>query len=145
MARSSTRSAVRDLADRFWQGFLEREPVYATFAGDDSHDDRLPDPGPEGRAKERDACGSVLAEAATIDRGSLEVEDRITLDMLETVARIGLAQLDQEMYQLAAVDQVGGPQQLPGELAVVQRVDSPERVDRLLSRLEAYPAYMKAC
>jgi len=33
MAPSSTRSAVRDLADRFWQGFLEREVTPRFAAG----------------------------------------------------------------------------------------------------------------
>jgi uncharacterized protein (DUF885 family) len=60
------------------------------------------------------------------------------------VARVGQAQLDQELHQLAVVDQMAGPQQIPGELAIFQRVDSAERLERLLARLAAYPAYMRA-
>ncbi len=138
------RSPVDALADGFWEDFLQREPIDATTLGDERYDDRLGDPGPEGRVRERAAYDAVLAGAAPIDRAALGVEDRITLDMLETVARVGLAQLDQELHQLAAVDQMAGPQQLPGELAVFQRVDSADRLERLLARLAAYPAYMSA-
>ena len=144
MTEPLPRSPVNELADRFWEDFLEREPVYATMLGDERHDDKLGDPGPEGRARERAAYDAVLAGAGVIDRAVLGVEDRITLDMLETVARVGLAQLDQELHQLAAVDQMAGPQQIPGELAIFQRVDSAERLERLLARLAAYPAHMSA-
>ena len=40
---------VIDLADRFWQWFLARNPVYATVLGDERYDDRLRDPGAEAR------------------------------------------------------------------------------------------------
>ena len=38
----------------------------------------------------------------------------------------------------------GGPQTLPTELARFQRIDTPERLERLLARLEAYPALLEA-
>ena len=136
-------SLVDDLATRFWEGFLEREPVYATVLGDERYDDRLGDPGPAGRAREAEALRDVLARAARIDREGLGVEDRITLDMLEVVARIGLAQDEQKLYQLGSVDQLSGPQILPGQLARFQRVDTPERFERLIRRLEGYPAYLR--
>ncbi len=136
---------VEALADEFWQAFLQREPVFATELGDDRFDDLLPDPSPVGRAKEREACRRVLAAAEAIDRDALGVEDRITLGMLEIVARIGLAQLEQGLYQLAVVDHGNGPQQLPGNLAILQRIDTPARFERLLARLAAYPSYMRGC
>jgi uncharacterized protein (DUF885 family) len=37
---------------------------------------------------------------------------------------------------------MAGPQGLPGDLARFQRVDTPERVDRLIRRLEQYPGYL---
>jgi uncharacterized protein (DUF885 family) len=144
MTDPAGRSAVHEMADRFWAGFLERDPIIATVLGDERYDDRLPDPGPEGRARERGAHEEVLRAAAAIDHGSLVAEDRATLDMLETVARVGLAQLDQHMHELVAVDQMAGPQLLPGELASFQRIDTAERVDRFVARLEAYPRYISA-
>ena len=43
-------AAVNDLADRFWEGILERDPLTATILGDERHADRWPDLGPDGRA-----------------------------------------------------------------------------------------------
>jgi uncharacterized protein (DUF885 family) len=139
---TAVRNPVEELADRFWEGFLEREPLYATFLGDERYDDRLDDPGPGGRAAESAAYREVLDGAAEIDREALDTEDRITLDMLEVIARIGTAQLEQKLYQLASVDQFDGPQGLPGELPRIQRADSPQRFERILGRLDRYPAYI---
>src|SRR5438128_450483 len=43
-------SAVNALADRFWESILALSPTTATVYGDERYNDRLPDPGPEGRA-----------------------------------------------------------------------------------------------
>ena len=138
------RTPVNDLADRFWNDFLERYPTYATFLGDERYDDRLDDPGPEGRAKELRAYHDLLAGAEAIDRGGLDVEDAITLDMLTVVARIGLKAHEQEQYQLDSVNHMSGVQTLPNDLARIQKTDTPERIERLAKRLEAYPAYVDA-
>ena len=144
MPEAPTANAVNDLADLFWEGFLERAPTYATQIGDERYDDRWDDPGPEGRRRDRAATADIHDRAVAMDRHALEVEDLITLDMLETATRIRLAEHDQHLYELAAVDQMAGPQQAPGELAAVQRVDTPERFERLIRRLEGYPAYIQA-
>jgi uncharacterized protein (DUF885 family) len=141
---TAIRNPVDELADRFWEGFLERQPLYATFLGDDRYNDRLDDPGPAGRAAEQAAYRDVLERGATIDRASLATEDRITLDMLEVIARVGIAQHEQQLYQMSGIDQFDGPQGLPGELPRFQRVDTPERFDGLLGRLAAYPTWIDA-
>ena len=138
------RTPVNDLADRFWDGFLERYPTYATFLGDERYDDRLEDPGPAGRAAELHAYHDLLAGAEAIDRAGLDVEDAITLDMLAVVARIGLTAHEQQQYQLESVNQMAGAQTLPNDLARIQKTDTPERVERLAKRLEAYPAFIDA-
>jgi uncharacterized protein (DUF885 family) len=144
MTERAASSAVDALADRFWEGLLERQPLAATFFGDDRFDDRLDDPGPEGRAADLAAAQELLAEAARVERAGLAVEEAITLDMLEVVARLTVRAHEQATWQLASIDQLGGPQVLTGDLARVQRLDTPERLERLLRRLHAYPAYMKA-
>ena len=55
--------AVNELADRFWEGVLERDPVTATILGDDRYDDRLPDLGEAGRAADTAAFRETLADA----------------------------------------------------------------------------------
>jgi len=85
-------SPVVELADRFWQWFLSRQPIYATVLGDERYDDRLSDPSPEGRAEEIAGLKGFLEDAQQIGRDRLSQEDAITLDMLEVVARIWLRQ-----------------------------------------------------
>lgn len=135
-------SPVLELADRFWQWFLSRNPIYATVLGDERYDDRLPDPSAEGRAEEVAGLKGFLADAKRIDRHELDQEDTITLDMLEVVARIWLRQHAHDVHHFEAMDQMGGPQNLPGDLSRFQRLDSPERIDRLIRRLEQMPEYL---
>ena len=144
MSDVATGFRVDDIADRFWEGFLERQPVYASFIGDRRYDDRLEDPGPEGRAKDEAALRETLDAAQAIDPAGLETEDRITLDMLRVVAETGLAQHAQRFHEFAAVDHIDGPQGMPGTLARFQTVDSPEAFGALQARLAAYSAYIDA-
>ncbi|HUP83210.1 MAG TPA: DUF885 domain-containing protein [Candidatus Limnocylindria bacterium] len=133
---------VIDLADRFWQWFLARSPIYATVLGDERYDDRLADPSPEGRAEEVAGFKGFLTDANEIDTVRLAQEDAITLDMIKVVCRIQLRQHELNVHHFAAMDQMAGPQGLPGDLSRFQRVDTEERVDRLLDRLSLFPDYL---
>jgi uncharacterized protein (DUF885 family) len=135
-------SQVIDLSDRFWQWFLARQPLYATVLGDERYDDRLADPSAEGRAEEVAGLKGFLADAKQVDRRGLDQEDLITLDMLEVVAHVWLRQHDHRVHHFDAIDQMSGPQNLPGDLSRFQRVDTPERIERLIHRLEAYPEFL---
>jgi len=140
----ATRSPVDAIADRFWAYVLERQPVLASMLGDRRYEDRLDDPGPAGRAADRAMLGGVLADAAEVDRAALGVEDRVTLGMLEVVARVHLARDEQHLHEFGSFDHINGPQGLTGDLARFTVVDSDEAFDHLLSRLAAYPAWMDA-
>lgn len=142
MSDVAVQSPVVDLADRFWQWFLSRQPVFATVLGDERYDDRLPDPSAAGRAEEISAIKGFLADARQIERRYLDTEDAITLSMLEVVAEIWLRQHQLNVHHFDAVDQLAGPQGLPGDLARFQRLDTPERLDRLIRRLEQFPGYL---
>ena len=135
-------SPVDDLADRFWQAFLESQPVLDTVLGDGRWDDRWDDPGPVGRAAELAAMARLLEEADGIDPEGLANEERITLDMLRVVARMRQQYHAHRLWQMDAIDQLNGPQTMPGQLARFQRIDTPERLALLIARLDAYPAYI---
>ncbi len=137
-----TISPVGELADRFWQWFLSRSPIYATVLGDERYDDRLADPSAEGRAEEVAGLKGFLADAEAINRDGLDQEDTITLDMVEVVARIWLRQHAHNLHHFEAVDQMGGPHNVPGDMSRFQRLDSPERMDRAIRRLEAFPEFL---
>ena len=130
--------AVNELADRFFEGVLEREPLFATILGDDRWDDRLPDIGADGRAAEAAALRETLAAAEAIDGDALEPEQVITRDMLMLVARTHLEALDQKQYQLA-INHIWGVQTMTVNAAQYQIADNPEGLGKLLTRFAAYP------
>ena len=137
-------SPVVELADRFWQWFLARQPMYATVLGDERYDDRLSDPSAEGRAEEVAGLKGFLEDARQISPEGLDQEDSITLSMLEVVARIWLRQQAHDVHHFEAIDQMSGPQNLAGDMSRFQRVDTPERMERAIHRLEAFPGYLAA-
>jgi uncharacterized protein (DUF885 family) len=137
-------SGIDEIATRFWEGFLELSPVTATQYGDERYADRLPDPSPEGRAKLRRLSEETRAAALTIDEAGVPVEDRITRDMLRIVGDNEVESDDRQYYVLQVVDPNFGPQTLLPQVCAFQPADTPERLDRFLARLQAYPAFMAA-
>ena len=139
-----SQTSVDDLAERFWEGILELNPTTATVYGDERYADRLEDPGPEGRARERELMERTAAEAASIPEEALSTEERITRDMLRVIAEIHIEGDELGAWQLGVVDQMYGPQQLLPQMTQFQPVDTPERLEAFLARLHAYPAFMAA-
>ncbi len=135
---------ARALADRFWEELLEDSPLLGTMVGDERYDDRLPDLTEPGRARRHDRDRAALDELATIDRDALDADARTTLDVLETVATQELAELEHRLDRLQVVSHLWGPAQLLAEIGSFQRADTPERVERLIGRLAATPAYYAA-
>ncbi len=137
-------SPVVELADRFWQWFLARQPMYATVLGDERYANRLSDPSAEGRAEEVAGLKGFLSDARKVGREGLSQEDTITLDMLEVVARIWLRQHEHNLHHFDAVDQMSGPQNVPGDMSRFQRLDTPERLEAAIERLQSFPGYLAA-
>ncbi len=135
-------AAVNDLADRFWEGVLRRDPVSATILGDERFNDTWPDLGATGRAEEEQFMRAAMAEAREIPSEGLAPEQVITRDLLVLVAENHLEALAQKQYQLA-VDHMTGPQIWPAEVAQYQAADTPQRLEQLLARHAAYPALIE--
>ena len=127
------------LAARTWERTLELNPTLATVYGDERYDDRLDDPGPAGRAARRAFSDETLAAAEAIPAATLDEEERITRDLLRLTAATEIADDESRMDLVGAVQQQGHQALLP-ELVQFQKADTPERVERLLARLAAYPA-----
>ncbi|MFL5725460.1 MAG: DUF885 domain-containing protein [Chloroflexota bacterium] len=136
--------SVTELSDRFWEAILEQNPTTATVYGDERYADRLEDPSPAGRAKTRGLLEQTKGEAEAIPADDLSLEDRITRDMLIVIADLGVEEDDQGTHRLKVVDQIGGPQTLLPQLCQFQKADTPDRLDKFIARLEAYPAFMDA-
>ncbi len=144
MAEADTAAAaLAKLAEDYWQGVLERSPTLATYFGDFRYNDRLPDPGPDGRAAEQAALTETLDRLRQIPVDSLPREDRISHDMLRQSAEHGLAALGLRYYEWE-VDQMSGPQVWLAELLNWHPLDTAEHQDQLAARYRAFPAYMGA-
>ncbi|HUQ43812.1 MAG TPA: DUF885 domain-containing protein [Candidatus Limnocylindria bacterium] len=137
-------TALDQLADGFWERFKQLSPISATINGDDRYDAELPDPGPEGRADRRRFAEEMRDAASAIPDDGLSVEDRITRDVLRVVGEIFLVQDDQRIDTLQVVDQMGGPQTMLPQLCQFQPADTPERLEKFMGRLHAYPGFMAA-
>jgi prolyl oligopeptidase len=125
------------LAHDYWEGVLRRNPVVATFYGDERYNDRLPDVGPDGRAQEERAQRDALARLQTIDHAQLSDEERISWDMLRLMAQMGLDALRLRLDEMG-VDQMEGPQVWLPDLLNWQPTDTPEQVEQLIVRFQAF-------
>jgi uncharacterized protein (DUF885 family) len=85
-----------------------------------------------------------LEDLGTIDRRSLAVAERTTLDVMEAIAARELATIESRLDRLQAVSHLWGPGQLLAELGSLQRADTAERLDRYVARLRAIPEYLDA-
>lgn len=136
--------AARRLIDRYWDGLLETEPLLGTAVGDERFDDRLPDSGPDGRGARQRLHAGALEEMGLLDRNELADDLRVSLDILEAIAHRDLAALEHRIDRLSAASHLWGPAGLVGELASLQRADTPERLERYVARISATPAFYDA-
>src|SRR6266511_2692500 len=118
---------ARALVDRYWEDLLQLEPILGTEVGDERCDDRLPDPSEAGLAHREAVQRGAIADLAGIDRSSLDVSTRTTLDVLEAIALRDLDAIEYRFDRFSAPLHIWGPAGLIAELASRQPVDMPER------------------
>ncbi len=137
-------AAVDSLAERYWESVLELSPFTATVYGDQRYADRLDDPGPDGRARQRALAADTVRAVDAFDRATLGIDDGITLDMLRAGSEQVIEADDAHLYELQVVDQMNGPQTFLPQLCQFQPAGTPEELERLETRLRGYPAFMAA-
>lgn len=135
----TTSTALADLCARTWERTLELNPTLATVFGDERYDDRLDDPGPVGRAARRSLADDARAGVLAIDPADLDEEERISRDLLALIADHQIEEDDLRADLVPFWGQQGHQSLLP-ELVHLQKADTPERLERLLARIAAYPA-----
>jgi uncharacterized protein (DUF885 family) len=139
----TTSTTLADLCARTWERTLELNPTLATVFGDERYDDRLDDPGPVGRAARRALAEEARAGALAIDPADLDEEERISRDLLALIADHEIEEDDLRADLVPFWGQRGHQALLP-ELVHLQKADTPERIERLLARIAAYPALTDA-
>ena len=107
-----------------------------TSAGTTAWTTPAPTAGPPSRSWSRagtPSCGDAAGA------GPLGIEDGVTLDLIGVVVTRLRQAHELRLWEMEAIDQYGGPQALVGELARLQRVDTPERLERLLDPAGGLP------
>jgi len=140
---SEGEAKVRELADRYWEELLEIEPLLGTEVGDERFDDRLGDPSEAGLERSRHLQQRTLDALGQVDRAGLDEAWRGVADVLEGIANRALDEIRLRTDLLGNVGHLWGPAQLLVVIATLQRADTPERLDRYVARLRAFPRYFE--
>ena len=90
----TTTTDVHELTGAVLDELLERHPEWATILGDHRHDDRLGDQSPAGQAEELAWAGRRLADLEAVDGGTLDVADRVDVEIVRTALRSRLFALE---------------------------------------------------
>ena len=130
------RAQLLTLADRFWQGRLAADPVFATTIGERGHDHLLRDASPAGRERERAELVDTLDAAAAIPADGLGPEDRLTLAALLADARTALDALESGL-ETWEIDPMFGPQVFFFNIQSFQPAGSPEEGRATVERWRA--------
>ena len=107
MVGMTASSALRNLADRYWQARLEASPLFATFLGDHRYDDRVDDLSASAEAAQRVLWEIFLDEAQAIDPATLDETDRVTQRLLVGELTDNITSIDARLIELAS-DQMQG-------------------------------------
>lgn len=131
--------SIAAVADRFWERYLELDPLTGTDIGDERYDGLLEDTSAEGRAASKRLYEETLDALHAADGSSLSEADRLTADLVEFGARRGLARAESDRLRAAA--HIQGPASILPSIAALQRVRDAAGLDRYLERLQSIPAY----
>ena len=133
--------ALRALADRFWDDYLETYPTWATVIGDRRFDDRLEDASPAANQARISWLDRVSAAASSIDPAGLTPLERVTRQMLVDESSGHAAALRTGMHDWT-VDPLGGPTVSLLDLVDYQEVATPEDGRALVARYRAIGDYL---
>ena len=113
--------------------------------GDERYADRLEDPSPAGRAKARELAERTKRRRRG-DPGRRPLGRGPDHPRHADRHRRPRGRGGRPGHRTASrvVDQIGGPQTLLPQICQFQPADTPERLEKFLARLEAYPAFMAA-
>jgi prolyl oligopeptidase len=107
-ADAQRNDSLRNLAQRYWDATMERNPTWATAIGDHRFNDRLEDAGEAGREEWTATLKALLDEVRRIPAGALSAEDRLTRDLLERDIKDKRRRIECGLH-LVPLDPLDGP------------------------------------
>jgi uncharacterized protein (DUF885 family) len=153
-----SRPVWRDIRERYFIGFLERNPVTCTYLGGDGYspalagaNSRLPDVTPEGRAEQAAFYRSILSRLESVDPASLTADDAVDRDLTRSQIRF-LLHLEEDLrywqrsldtYVVAPFRGVDWQIQQMTDLGA-GRYGTAEEWERVVHRVAAIPAFLRA-
>jgi uncharacterized protein (DUF885 family) len=126
-------AALATASQRFWDGYLEASPTFATILGDRRFDDRLNDVTPAAIEREIRFFDGIVAEGQAIDDSGLTEVERVTRRMLIDEARESARSLRTRMHEWS-VDPIFGPTMWLLDLVDYQAIRTPEDGANLVMR-----------
>lgn len=126
-------AALSAAAQRFWDGYLEAAPTWATVMGDRRFDDRLSDVTPAAIEREIAFFDGVVTDAQALDEAGLSAVERVTRRMLIDEARSNARSLRTRTHEWS-VDPIFGPTMWLLDLVDYQTIRTPEDGRNLVTR-----------
>ena len=130
-------SAIRTLADEYFEYLTETNPTEAHLRGDYRYADRWEDVSREAEDDNVDTLREFGARAYAIDPGSLSVDDALTREVMvfETETKAALEEMHMAEF---AVDPIFGPQVYAKLLPPMLSVPNAEVADAMVDKYKGY-------
>ncbi|HEV3365100.1 MAG TPA: DUF885 family protein, partial [Acidimicrobiia bacterium] len=135
---SDASTALRTVADRYWEARLEHSPTEATLHGDHRYDDRIEDVSVDAEARQRATWLELRAAVDAIDAAGLDAAGRVTRELLQAELTEAVEAIDVRAAELRFDQNTG----LHAELFVVApqiQAPTPESARALLERHRQIP------
>ena len=135
---TDARTALREVADRYWQALLEYRPTDATLHGDHRYDDRIEDVSVDAEAQARATWLELRAAVDAIDPAGLDAAGRVTSQLLRAELTQATESIDIRQTELRYDQNTGFHAEL---LVVAPQISAPtpESARALLGRHRQIP------
>jgi uncharacterized protein (DUF885 family) len=141
MANEPPPNPLSELSDRFWLTYSEYRPTIATVRGEHRFDDQLPTYNEEWLGRISTEFAAIRTEAGAIDPDGLELQERVTRDLLIHEAGVWGDEIE-DRFMVAAVDPYLGVHTRLLSDTEQNTVTGPEQAQALLSRYAKVGTYL---
>jgi uncharacterized protein (DUF885 family) len=138
---SDSATALRELADRYWEAYLEFRPTEATLQGDHRYDDRIEDVSVGGEARQRAAWLELRAAVDAVDGAGLDAAGRVTQQLLRGQLTDAIEAIDVREAELSS-DQMDGLHAALLVIAPQIQAPTPESARALVERQRQLPGLL---
>ncbi len=139
-ADPSPHEHLHQLFEESWEFGLAEDPLFATHAGDNRYNDRLPSETLADQQRRLAAEKDFLARLETIPRDQLERTDQVHYDIFRRQKRDAIAEAGFKSYLMPITNRSGFHVSFP-ELPLHMPLETVKDYDNYLARLRAFDRY----